>query len=524
LFTRLRHLTASALVAALIAGCATDPETQEKDFFSEWRVKAAESRGQSPPAKQHLQPIDESAASRTQVDSVMEDLDRPLPTRKITMKMSDIDVGVLLRALARVADVNLMLSEKVTGKANINISEAPWDQVFRGLLRTYALTYTWEGDIIRVMTVQDMETELQRESQKQELSKAEPLMTRIVKVNYAEAAKMRANLEEILSLDRQGDPLGSVLVDEHTNSLIMQAIPGDLRRMIKVVDELDRPTSQILIEAQIVETTNDTARALGVQWGGLLYGSSSDNNLWIGADQVDIREDDNTLFDEDSRAPIEYFWPIGNIVNFPLNLEDGVGGSLGILYQNIGNSLLALQLQALQSEGVLNILSSPSITTLENQAALIESGDRIPIQTVENGEVNIEYVEATLKLEVTPNVIDRNTLKLKIITNKDEPDFTRTVAGNPTIITRKAETNVILFNGQTTVIGGLSQETNSSTSEGIPKLKDVPGFGWLFGSRSSRKEMDELLIFITPHVLAEKNRDQISRKDKNPPAGQTPPQ
>jgi type IV pilus assembly protein PilQ len=194
------------------------------------------------------------------------------------------------------------------------------------------------------------------------------------------------------------------------------------------------------------------------------------------------------------------------------------------MYQNIGNSLLALQLQALQSEGMLNILSSPSITTLENQAALIESGDRIPIQTVENGEVNIEYVEATLKLEVTPNVIDKTTLKLKIITNKDEPDFSRTVAGNPTIITRKAETNVILFNGQTTVIGGLSQETSSATSDGIPELKDIPGLGWLFGSKTRTKNMDELLIFITPHILAEKTHDQISRREKNPPAAQIAPQ
>jgi type IV pilus assembly protein PilQ len=208
----------------------------------------------------------------------------------------------------------------------------------------------------------------------------------------------------------------------------------------------------------------------------------------------------------------------GQVSNFPINLQDGVGMSLGFLFQNIGDSLLSVQLQALQEEGKLNILSSPSITTLENQVAFIESGDRIPIQTVENGEVNIEYVQATLRLEVTPNIIDKETLKLKILTNKDEPDFTQTVAGNPTIITRKAETNVILFNGQTTVIGGLSEDKTLTDNTGIPYLKDVPGLGWLFGSKGKANEMDELLIFITPYILEERTAEQATSPNKRPAA------
>jgi type IV pilus assembly protein PilQ len=163
-------------------------------------------------------------------------------------------------------------------------------------------------------------------------------------------------------------------------------------------------------------------------------------------------------------------------------------------------------------------LSSPSITTLENQISLIESGDRIPIQTVENGEVSIQYVQAVLKLEVTPNVIDEEALKLKIVVNKDEPDFSRTVAGNPTIITRKAETNVILFNGQTTVIGGLSEDKTATGSQGIPYLKDVPGLGWLFGNKTRSNEMDELLIFITPYILKERPLEQVSSKTQDQPA------
>jgi len=190
--------------------------------------------------------------------------------------------------------------------------------------------------------------------------------------------------------------------------------------------------------------------------------------------------------------------------NFPAALDGTTGMTLGYVFQNIGKGLLTVQLTALQKEGKLNILSSPSITTLENQLAIIESGARIPIQTVEDGEVNIKYEDAVLRLEVIPYVIDKNNIKLKILTNKDELDFTRTVAGNPTIITKKAETKVILSNGQTTVIGGLNKETASETESGVPLLKDIPGIGFLFRSRGKANSMEEVLIFITPYILEEK--------------------
>jgi len=504
-------LTGCILLATLAVGCSgSQEESTENQFFEQWKARVEESKAYSPPPKKHLhEPLEIEQQAGALTADALEPEEKPLPLRMITMKISDIDVAVLLRALARVANQNIILNEKITGKVNINITQAPWDQVFMGLLRTHGLTYAWEGDIIRIMTIGDMETELKRESRKRELDKAEPLVTRIIKINYAEAGKLRNNLEKFLSQAREGQPLGTVLVDEYTNSLIIQAIPSDLLRIVDIVDQLDRPISQILIEAHIVETTNDTARALGVQWGGLLHGSSNGKNYWMGPNGVKFEDD--TLFDEDTGAPIEYLWPVGNVGNYPVDLKDDIGLSLGFMFQNIGNSLLAFQLQALQKEGRLNILSSPSITTLENQIALIESGSRIPIQTVENGEVNIEYVQATLRLEVTPNTIDDQTLKLKILTNKDEPDFSATVGGNPTIITKKAETNVILFNGQTTVIGGLSKETTSKAQAGIPYLKDVPGLGWLFGNKSRANDMDELLIFITPYILEEKP-DRLSLK------------
>ena len=295
------------------------------------------------------------------------------------------------------------------------------------------------------------------------------------------------------------------MVDEHTNSLIIQSIGDDLSKILSVVEKLDRPTSQILIEAHIVETTSDTARQLGFQWGGLAYGTSNGDNQWLGpgGDTFDSSlHTDSTDANPGSR--ITHVPAIGNIFNFPAALEGTTGVTLGYMFENIGKALLTVQLSALQTEGKLNILSSPSITTLENQSAFIESGARVPIQTVEDGDVEIRYEDAVLKLVVTPYVIDNTTIKLKILTNKDELDFTRTVAGNPTIITKKAETNVILSNGQTTVIGGLSKETASETESGVPFLKDIPGLGFLFKNSGKTKAMEEVLIFITPYILEEK--------------------
>lgn len=502
-----------AVMFALISGCT--PKNKKDDshlFFDQWKAKAQESKGYSPSQSKRKQEAGvPQAGAAPQTQLVLEE-ERPLPNQKITMKMRDIDVAVLLRALSRVAKQNIMVSEKVTGKININISQAPWDQVFKSILRTQGLTYAWEGDIIRVMTVDDMEIELKREAQRRDLRTVQPLETRIIQINYAEAGKLKENLENFLSLNREGVKIGTVMVDNHTNSIIVQAIRNDIQKIVAVVDRLDRPTSQILIEAHIVETTSDLARELGIQWGGLYKTTGGgDSNVWLGPGVNDFGGE--SLYtdrnDPNPGTEIEFLPPVGNIFNFPAALE-GAGMTLGFLYQDLGNLVLNFQLQALEQKGRLNILSSPSITTLENQAAVIQSGARVPIQTVEDGEVNIEYIDAVLKLEVTPFVINNDTLKLKIVTNQDEVDFTRTVAGNPTILTKKAETTVVVFNGQTTVIGGLSKETASKTRVGVPILQHIPLLGWLFRSKSKDQEMQEVLIFITPYVLEEKPDESTS--------------
>jgi type IV pilus assembly protein PilQ len=321
-------------------------------------------------------------------------------------------------------------------------------------------------------------------------------LTRIVTVKFSEAEKLKSNLEQFVSVDRNGNPTGSILVDEHTNSLIIQAIKNDMDRILAVVKKLDRPTPQVLIEAYIVEANKDVARELGIQWGGAYRGKSGDKNIIVGGNQFDTGIDD-------IGQPVDV--TSGSVVDLPAAAIGGFNpATLGLIYTRVGEYLLSAQLSALQDQGKLHILSSPSITTQDNKLAFIESGADVPYQSVEDGEVKVEYKPAVLRLEVTPNVIDGDTLKLDIKVKKDEPDFSRTVLGNPTIITKKAETNVIQNDGQTIVIGGLSKEASSRSNTGTPFLEDIPGLGYLFKRKSSADRMEELLIFITPHILKPK--------------------
>ena len=480
-----RIIIAVVISFLLIGGCASPKLEKQDPFFDEWKTKAETSKGYSPGKPKPSGDIPaiikpKAPPKEIKIDEAEE---KPLPTRKISLKMTDIDVAVVLRALARASDQNIIVSEAITGKININITQAPWNQVFLGILRTQGLSYAWEGEIIRIMTADDMEEDLRRQARQRELTLSEQPLTRIVPIRYATADNLKDNLQQFLTLDKDGNPIGSILVDSHTNSLIIKAIRTDMKNIVAVVDQLDKPTPQVLIEAYIVEANKDVARELGIQWGGLVRTGKGNGVL---GDTVGTAVD-----------PVS-----GTVVDLPAQPLSGFEPfSLGLIYQNIGDVLLTTQLSALQDKGKLNILSSPSITTLDNQTAFIESGEDIPFQTVEDGEVNVEFKKAVLSLRVTPHVIDDRTLKMYINVHKDEADFSRTVLGNPTIITKNAETNVIQLDGQTIVIGGLNKETTARSDTGVPYLEDIPGLGYLFKRKSSDDRLEDLLIFITPHIL-----------------------
>lgn len=489
--------------------CANQKVEKENPFFNQWRIKAEKSKGYSPSAKRRTIQIPPEKLNAP-LAGLSESDPKVLPQKKITMRMHQTDVATLLRALARAVNQNIMISENVKGQISINVTQTPWDKVFNGILTTHGLSYSYDGEIFRIITIEDknkqisqIEADSRIKSKLKDLKITDPLVTQVIEVEYSNASKLKKNLESFLTKRDGGKPIGSILVDEHTNAIIVQALRSDLGQIIPLIEALDRPTPQVLIEANIVETSKEVARNLGIQWGGLA--ESSGTYYYPGKRSTGVIN--NPL--SESIDPTSAF-----AASFPVEFDsDEPGFSFGMAVENLGESILAVQLSALQKEGKLNILSSPSITTLDNQSATIESGDEIPVQTVDDGETNIEYKKAVLRLKVTPHVIEGETLKLNIETSKDEVDLSRTVLGNPTIVTKKAETNVVLFDGQTTVIGGLNKETDSNSETGVPGLMNIPIIGWMFRGKEKTNKMEEVLIFITPHIL--KQRTATVRPDRH---------
>lgn len=493
----------AVLFSGFIGGCANKKIEKSNSFFEKWRAMAEKSKGHSPSAMPKTIKLPKEAEQKVeQKAKIAAQRRKRLPTQKVSLKMHEAPAGVVLRTLARAAKQNILINAGVQGSISTNIKNAPWDQSFLGILRTQRLTYAWEGDILRVMTLQDMEHDLKMQEieEKQEAQKlgsklVEPLLTRVINIDYADVNKLRDNLKEFLTKNDRGKSRGSVMVDKHTNALIVQAIRDDIAKMIPLIEKLDKPTCQILIKANIVETNRSTAKELGIQWGGMYGNKHGDYNYFVtpgGSEAIGAGGQ-------------------GFGVNFPANISNK-GASLGLMYGVLGGNILDLQLSALQEEGKLNILSVPSITTLDNQTAFTENGEKVPFVTMdENGERTVEFEDAVLRLEITPHVIDGKNLKMHIIVKKDEVDTSRTVFDNPFIIKKQTETTLIVQDGETIVISGLTKTRKIASDSGVPGLKDVPILGYLFRGKAKEDTMEEVLIFITPHILKKQMMSDASQ-------------
>ncbi len=395
--------------SSVVVGCSEKLEVPKDTFYDEWRTLAETSQPSSPPDSEVVieLPEKEEALAQQAMETAEQRLaPKALPTDPVSMTMRDTDVNVILRALARIVNQNIMMNQEVSGVTNINVVEAPWDEVFGGILRTRGLTYTWEGNIIRVMTLADMQHDSAIESaiqtqqaQSIEKKQVEPLLTKVIPIDYADAEALAENLNALLTSTgesgKEGQTRkGSVTVNKHNNALIIEAISDDIAKLVPLVNELDRPTPQVLIDAKIVETTRETARELGVRWGGLYRGTSGGDNYWItpGANGGDFGDIPPSA---------------GPAANFPASFTTenpiGKGFTLGYLAMD-PDYILNVQLSALEKENKLNILSSPALTTLDNQRALILSGEKVPYQSIDQlGSVNTEFEEVQARPQTTPD-------------------------------------------------------------------------------------------------------------------------
>jgi len=442
----------------------------------------------------------------------------PSTPQKVSLDFQDASIKSVLRLLAELGGVNIVSGEDVKGNVTVQLKNVPWDQALETILSITGLTKRQEGNVITVMTLERWKKdeadrqaalEAKRKVEAERLRPPEePFITRIVSIDYADAKKLMENLIDLLPKDKDGKPMGSVKVDEHSNSLIIQARKEDMVRLFPIIAKIDKPTPQILIKANIVETTKDTARNLGIQWGGMYGHTLGGQALYItpgGTGGSALSPTGPFAGSYTAASGVKGIAGQGFGINFPVQGTTTASASLGLIFGTIGSNVLELQLTALQKDGKLRILSSPSITTLDNQKAFTENGEKIPYVTTETtgGTISkvVKFENAVLRLEITPHVIDGKNLKMKILVQKDEVDPSRNVDGNPYIIKKQTETNLIVQDGETIVISGLTKQKNLESISGVPWLKDIPILGWLFKGEGKSESMEEVLIFITPSIL-----------------------
>lgn len=288
---RQRPVSILCLLALFCLLAACSPKQDKKqEFMDHWKQLSQDSQGYSP-APSDLRP--EPRVIMRHTEKQEQAASRPLPTIPVTLKLHNVDVGVALRSLAAAAGVNVMLSPGVSGTVSLNVQKSPWRDVFQGLLRANGLQYRWQGNILQVLTAVEKQKEINLQTLDNQLAQQElisrqnsPLTVSVVSVRYAEAAALQQSLTKFLTAaNGQGGQAAVIEVDEHSNALIIQATEQDQQRIIRLVDNLDRPRPQVHLKAYIVEATKETARELGVQWGGVWRSGSfnNGNHAWIGS-------------------------------------------------------------------------------------------------------------------------------------------------------------------------------------------------------------------------------------------------
>jgi type IV pilus assembly protein PilQ len=422
--------------------------------------------------------------------------------RRIDIDLRDADIHNVLRLLAEVGNVNIVTSDDVSGNVTIRMHNVPWDRALEVILAARSLGMQRDGNIIRIapQSVLDKERELAIERAKQ-LQVLEPLETRLVPISYATGAELAPRARELLS------GRGSLSVDERTNVLIVRDTAAVLNQIEQLVRSLDTQTPQVLVEARIVEATSNFRRDVGIQWGGdgamsPSYGNPTGLQFPAGISVVGGASDAQTQ--TAGLSPRSRIVANPNFaVNLPAAVGSGQGGALGITLGGLSQNInLGVRLSAAESSGMLRIVSSPRILTLDNREALIGQGTLIPYSQVSAAGVQTAFQEAKLQLRVRPHVTADGSISMHVRINRDEPDFNNTGArGDPTILRREAETDLLVQDGRTAVIGGIYTRTTGRNQEGLPVLSDIPILGALFRRNRQSDTRSELLIFLTPRIV-----------------------
>src|ERR1041385_3437573 len=410
------------------------------------------------------------------------------------MNFKDLDLKDFFRLIHEISGLNVVLDPSVKGSVTIVLDDVPWDQALAIVLENNGLACTLQGNVLRIATLETMKTEAEaRRAQQEAQALAVPKQTITRYLSYGHARDAQSIVKKFLSTR------GDVVADERSNALIIEDIPSVLPKVEELIRMLDRKAPEVEIEARVVASTRTFARDIGTQLG---FGFGSGNNAVGGAT---------------ASSPIKVTLPTGEVPRFitapgdptsiPLfsNLS-ATGPTSGIAFNNTTAGFrLDFILTAAESRGLLKILSCPTITVQNNISALIRQGSRIPVVTQAQlgGPPTVTYVDAFLRLTVTPQITSENTIFLNVDVENTVPDFSRVTGSqlNPTLNTQQATTQVLVTDGGTVVIGGVIQTQNSVAIAQVPLLGSLPLLGNLFKHTNVNTSTAELIFFITPKII-----------------------
>ncbi len=415
----------------------------------------------------------------------------------ISVNLKDVDLKDFFRLIHEISGLNVVLDPNVKGTLTIVLDDVPWDQALDIVLKNNDLSRQLEGNILRIATVETLKREAEnRRAQIDAEALAVDKVTITRFLSYAHSKDVLPTLKKFIS--QRGD----IVADDRTNSIIISDIPASLPQIDRIIQQLDRKTQEVEIEARVVAATRSFARDIGTQLGfGWGNGPSAVGGVQsVGTTPTTIGSGlvPNPLYILSNASSSS-----GSQIPLFSNLA-ATGPTSGLQFVNASNNMrIDFLLTMAESRGLLKILSRPRVVTQNNIQAVVKQGVRVPVVTSAQlgGPPTTTYVDAFLRLQVTPQITSEGTIFLNVDVENTIPDFGNQVLGNPTLVTQQATTQVLVTDGGTVVIGGVIQSNNSLSISQVPLLGSIPYLGNLFKHRAVKTADQELIFFITPRIV-----------------------
>lgn len=412
--------------------------------------------------------------------------------RRMSIEMQEADIHVAFRFIADFADINIVASDDVKGNVTVRLKDVPWDEALAAILQAKGLAAQQMGRIIRVAPLETIKAEQQAALEAKRASDdLEELSLYIAPLNYAQADELTEQVKSLLT------QRGTVQVDERGNQLIIKDTDRNIAAVRELLKRLDQPNRQVSIEARFVEANSTFSRSLGIQWGadidasaatGYPTGAFFPNDIGVSGG---IASGSNAFYTREQSDSL--------LVDLGASSStSGINFSLGSIPGLIN---VDARLSAAVSDGYGKIISAPRVTALDNEKADVIQGARIPYKSVSQAGTQVQFVNAALELHVTPHITSDNTVFLDIEMKNDRPDYGVQVDGQPAISTKEINTRVLVPDGDTAVLGGVYSTSESYSEARVPGLGSVPILGWLFKRTEKSRSQNEMLVFITPHIV-----------------------